>query len=187
MDSTNADMKRPALMLPCSGAAARLRLEAVLRQLIACHGELLDLVRAQRTAFTLGNLHALRDAAGRESVVLQRARDLDRRRRDLTLALLPTPSHGGASDGAPRLLDVAASLPAVDRDRLVSLRDELLVVMHAVQRETTIARRATEALLRHTHGLLITLGQIARGSTHYAPRGGRPTHTPTLSTMSLVG
>ena len=62
--------------------------------------------------------------------------------------------------------------------------------MRAVQRETAIARRATETLLRHTQGLLITLGHIARGSTAYAPRTARPQPSTTpaaLSTMNCVG
>ena len=105
------------------GAAAVTALETVLRRLVACHGELLRRVRSQRTAFTLGDLHAMRDAAREEAELLQKVRELERQRRELTRRFASgpgqVPGHGVTSgsrssshpEPTPRLLDVANTLP----------------------------------------------------------------------------
>jgi hypothetical protein len=159
-------------------------LEATLRQLLDLHTELLELLKRKREIVRSNDARAAVALCVLEHEKLQKIAELEKRRlnlvADLTLAV-------DRNAQAPlRMAELADRLGEPVRGRLLVARQQLLEKMKNVQEETNIVRRATEALAKHMHGIVQTLGALSAGVATYGSRGAFPQRNTAVSTFSAT-
>ena len=85
-----------------------------------------------------------------------------------------------------RMRDMADRLPEPARGRLLVLREQLRERIARVKEESSVTRRATEALLKHMQGLVHTLGNAGR-AVGYAPASSPQAMTgPAIGTLRVT-
>jgi len=169
---------------PVSIGSLVLRLEDVLRDLIGQHEHLARHLIAKRTALAAAEHDRIVKLLEVENAVVQAVAEADKMRQqivaDLTLQLNPT-----ASAPIP-LCDLAQQLEEPHCGRLLALREQLRDRMLTVQRESAVARSATEALARHMQGLLHTIQTVCSGGTAYEAGGASPSVAKVMSTFTAT-
>ena len=155
-------------------------LEGVLQRQIAVHTELLALMGSKREALASGQARRLTETLQLENQKVQAIAELEKSRLEAvaTLTLLVEPN----ATEPMRMSDLAARLPGPAGQRIAAMRTQLRERMEEVRRQTTIARRATESLMRHVQGLIQTIG----GAQTYAHRGRLLQRATGVSTFNLV-
>lgn len=159
-------------------------LETTLRQLLDLHTELLDLLKRKRDVVRGNDSRAAVGLCVLEHEKLQKIADLEKKRlhlvADLTLSVDPK------AQAPLRMAELADRLGEPVRGRLLVARQQLLEKMKSVQEESNIVRRATEALAKHMHGIVQTLGALSAGVATYGSRGAFPQHNTAVSTFSAT-
>ena len=153
-------------------------LERVLVDLIDAHEKLVALCVAKRGALSAAQHDRVAELLGLENIRMQKIGELEKQRQrlggELTLALDP-------AAGAPlRLRQLAERCEEPRRGRLLVLRQTLEGRMRSASNEMKVARRATEALMRHMQGIVQTISSVCTGAGVY----GRPGDTATPAAMS---
>ena len=96
---------------------------------------------------------------------------------ELTLAIEPDARE------PMRMRELAGRLDEPARGRLLVLRKQVRDRMLSLQKETGVARRATETLISHMQGLAHTLGSVCLGAGVYERPGTIPSESAALSTF----
>ena len=161
-----------------------LLLEACLRQLTDRHEQLLALMTRQREALRQADHHGVSEYSRQENVLVQAIGDLEKRRQELVAEMTRLLDPGAP---APmKMRDLAERLAEPSRGRLLVLREQLRQRIEKVQEQSSVTRRATEALLKHMTGLVQTLGNAGRAAG-YAPAGQpQPTGGPVIGTLKVT-
>lgn len=160
-------------------------IESVMQQALVLHAALLELLVRKRAALASADTGSMIELSRLENEKVQQISELEKARLQLvarlTLLLVPDakePMH---------LRDLALRLPEPMRSRLLLLRQKLRDQMLKVKEQTSVAKRATEALARHVQGLVQTIHSFASGSPAYNDAGGAPpVRRSTLNTINLV-
>jgi FlgN protein len=159
-------------------------LEQTLQQQLVLHRGLLDLLKRKRDVLRANDARATADLCGLEHEKVQKVAELEKQRlklvADLTLRVDP------AAAEPMRLAELAERLGEPARGRLLVLRQQLLEQMRRVQQETSVVRRATEALAKHMQGIVQTIGAISSGVSTYGSRGAFPQQNTAVSTFSAT-
>jgi hypothetical protein len=159
-------------------------LETTLRQLLDLHTELLELLKRKRDVVRGNDSRAAVALCVLEHEKVLKIAELEKQRlnlvADLTLAI-----DRDAREPL-RMGELADRLGEPVRGRLLVARQQLLEKMKSVQEETNIVRRATEALAKHMHGIVQTLGALSAGVSTYGSRGAFPQHNTAVSTFSAT-
>ena len=157
----------------------------VLKQLTERHEQLLSLMLRQREALRSADHRGVSELSRLENALVKAITELEKRRLELVADL--TRVVDPAAPQPMRMRDLAERLPEPARGRLLVLREQLRQRIQQVKDESSVTRRATEALMKHMQGLVQTLSTAGRGSA-YAPRAtmnSRPI-TPALRTLNLT-
>ncbi|MEM1354263.1 MAG: flagellar protein FlgN [Planctomycetota bacterium] len=161
------------------------QLETVLKQLTERHEQLLSLMQRQREALRSADHRGVSELSRLENALVSAVSDLEKRRLGLVAEL--TGVVDPAAQQPMRMRDLADRLDEPARGRLLVLREQLRLRIQQVKDESSVSRRATEALMKHMQGLVQTLSSAGRGSA-YAPRtvsASRPP-APALRTLNLT-
>lgn len=156
-------------------------LETVLKQLADRHEQLLMLMKRQRECLRLADHHGVSECSRLENTLVQAIGDLEKRRLELVAQLTQTMDPQALKP--MRMRDLAEQLPEPARGRLLVLREQLRARIAQVREQSSVTRRATEALLNHMQGLVQTLGNASRASG-YAP-ANHP-HTPSGQSLGTL-
>lgn len=157
----------------------------VLKQLTERHEQLLSLMQRQREALRCADHRGVSELSRLENALVKAIADLEKRRLELVAEL--TRVVDPAAGQPMRMRDLAERLEEPARGRLLVLRQQLRERIGQVKDESSVTRRATEALMKHMQGLVQTLSSTGRGSA-YAPRAAmqnRPI-APALRTLNLT-
>lgn len=160
------------------------QLEALLRQQITTHESLLGILIRKRQALATANHLVMNECTVRESGLIKTIADCEKARLaivgDITLKL-------DANATAPlTMIQLAELLPEPNRGRLLVLRLELREKIQTVQKETGVARRASESLLRHVHGIIQVIGTACTGVSTYGQQGARHRSATAVSTFNTT-
>ena len=160
------------------------QLEALLRQQITTHESLLGILVRKRQALVTANHLVMNECTVRESDLIKMIAQCEKSRLalvgDITLKL-------DAKAQSPfTMLELAEHLPEPNRGRLLMLRLELRERIQNVQKETGIARRASESLLRHVHGIIQVIGTACTGVSTYGQQGARHQAATAVSTFNTT-
>jgi len=159
-------------------------LQATLREQLDLHAQLLELLKRKRDTLQANDNQAMTGVCVLEHEKLSKIADLEKQRlklvADLTLKVDPR------AQSPLKMADLAEQLGEPARGNLLVLRQQLLEGMQAVQQETHVVRRATEALSRHMHGIVQTLGALSAGIATYGSRGSLPQSNTAVSTFSAT-
>ena len=159
-------------------------LEQTLRQLFSLHSELLELLKRKRDILRASDTQAMIGLCTLEHEKVQKIAELEKQRlnlvADLTLAVDPQAKQPLS------MSQLADELGEPVRGRLLVMRHQLLEQMKAVHEETGIVRRATEALAKHMHGIVQTIGALSAGVSTYGSRGAFPQQNTAVSTFSAT-
>lgn len=160
-------------------------LEAVLKQLAERHEQLLTLMKRQREALRRADHRGVSEYSRLENTLVQAIGDLEKRRQELVAEL--TRALDPKAVQPLRMRDLAERLPEPSRGRLLVLREQLRERIAKVKEESSVTRRATEALLKHMQGLVGTLGSAGRAAG-YAPArmAQQPTMGPAIGTLRVT-
>lgn len=159
-------------------------LEAVLQQQASAHAELLTLMQRQRQALQKGDSRSMAQLCALENEKVQLISELEKQRLELTAQL--TLKVDPAADQPLRLGELAERLPEPARSRLLVLRQRLTQQAEQVRQAAGVARRAADALVRHMHGLIQTIGMLSTGVCTYSQRGALPSHATAVRTINLT-
>lgn len=125
-------------------------LEAVLRELCEAHQRMSILLADKLGALRRADHAAVAVALGRENQQIQLIGELEKRR--LTLVALLTQLIAPTAQTPWRLTELAVHLPEPARGRLLALRSQMMNQMQTVQKESALARRVSQELVRHMQG-----------------------------------
>jgi len=160
------------------------RLEALLRELLEQHTQLLATMERKRQVMREAQHDAMAALVRLEAESVRRISGLEKQRLELvgamTLRVMPD---------APqplKLRELAQRLPEPARGRLLVARQQLVDKMQQVQHQTTVARRAADKLVQHMTGILQTIGTLSTGVNTYGSRGQRPEAAITMRTINLT-
>jgi len=159
-------------------------LETVLKQLADRHEQLLVLMKRQRESLRLADHHGVSECSRLENTLVQAIGDLEKRRLELVAQL--TKLVDPSSAAPMRMRDLAERLPEPARGRLLVLREQLRERIAAVKDESSVTRRATEALLKHMQGLVHTLGSAGRAAGYAPASQPQPTSGQTIGTLKVT-
>jgi hypothetical protein len=159
-------------------------LEAILREQLALHEQMLAVLLQKKSALARADHAGVTALLQQENRHVQTVSNLEKTRLalvgDLTLLLDP-----GAA--APlRLPELAERLPEPARGRLLVLRGQVRQRMERVRDEAGLARRATESLVRHMHGLVQSIGSVVTGVGTYGRAGAPPRAALAISTFNTT-
>lgn len=160
------------------------QLEEVLRQLTERHEQLLSLIQRQREVLRAADHRGVSELSRLENVVVKAITDLEKRRLELVADLTRAVDPGAAQP--MRMRDLAERLPEPARGRLLVLRQQLRQRIQQVKDESSVTRRATEALMKHMQGLVQTLGNTGRGSAYAPSSFAMQPPPPALRTLNLT-
>ena len=159
-------------------------LERVLNRMLEGHAVLLELVQHKREALRRGDTAGMAHLSSRENASVQAVSDLEKQRLALVAQLTQMVRPQG--DQPMRLGELIELLPSPQRQRLADLREQLVQRMRQVQEQTSVARRATQTLLRHVQGLMQGLAALTCDAGAYGRGGTRPASAGSLRTMDMT-
>ena len=132
------------------------QLVSVMQSLLAQQIKLMALLSQKRTALRSADYHRVTELCQLENKIVQSFAQREKQRlqltADITLTIEPEANE------PMRLSVLAQHLAEPDRGRLLVLRRQLKEQMLKVQKETSIARRATQSLVTHMQGLVQPIG-----------------------------
>lgn len=160
------------------------QLETLVRKQIASHEEMLGLLVRKRQALQTANMMVMNECTLRESQMVKVIGDCEKQRlellADITLKL-------DVTAGQPlTMLQLAEHLSEPARGKVLVLRMELRERIAAVQKETGIARRASESLLKHVHGMIQMIGTTCTGVSTYSQLGAPTKAATAVSTFNMT-
>ena len=160
------------------------QLIGVVQGMLAAHQKLRALVGRKREALRTAQYDRVTEICEQVNERVQQISELEKGRltlaADLTLLVDP---------GEPRplrMFELAERLEEPRRGRLLVLRQQLLDQMREVQRETNVARKATESLVTHMRGLVQSVGAICTGVSLYDRQGAPPPCAMAVSTINTT-
>ncbi|MCE9590136.1 MAG: flagellar protein FlgN [Planctomycetes bacterium] len=160
------------------------KVEETLHAQLERHAALLVLLERKRRSLSLANYRDVTECCRLENEHIQALGELEKRRMEqsaaLTLALDPSAKE------PLRLRELAMRVDEPARSRLLALRGQLRERMEAVRREVSVARRATESLARHMHGVLQVIGSAVTGIGTYTRAGAMPQGVTSISTFNTT-
>lgn len=159
-------------------------LEALLNTQIASHETLLGIMLRKRQALQTANVQVMNDCTLRESEQVKLIAQTETQRLELVarITLMLDPQAAAPM----KLLELAERLPEPYRGRVLVLRMKLRERMENVQRETGVARKASESLLRHVHGLVQMIGTACTGVSTYGQQGTHHRAATAVSTFNAT-
>lgn len=159
-------------------------LETVLKQLADRHEQLLALMKRQRECLRLADHHGVSECSRLENTLVQAIGELEKRRLELVAQL--TKAIDPQASQPMRMRDLAERLPDHSRGRLLVLREQLRERIMQVKEQSSVTRRATEALLNHMQGLVQTLGNAGRAAGYAPANQTQPTSLQSLGTLKVT-
>ncbi len=161
------------------------KLEDTVQRQIAVHEKLLTVMKLKVDAYRKADQNGAIALTRQENAELQAIGELEKQRLILVAELTRT-----LDPKAPRPLkmgELAEQLPEPARGRLLVLRAKLKDRLETVQRESSIARRAAETLLRHMQGIVQSISGAISGISTYGKKGAPPRMAMNVSTFSATG
>ena len=160
------------------------QLEDLLNRLLTAHDSLLKIIARKQNALRGSDHKALEVCCRTEHALIRQIGDLEKERLQLVaeLTLLVQPKAAQPMS----LLELAKDLPEPARGRLLVLRQTLRERMEQVRRQAGVAKRASESLLRHMHGLVQSIGASLTGIGTYSRKGDVPEDALAVSTFNAV-
>ncbi|MEM9111351.1 MAG: flagellar export chaperone FlgN [Planctomycetota bacterium] len=159
-------------------------LETVLKQLTERHEQLLTLMKRQRESLRLADHHGVSECSRLENTLVQAIGDLEKRRQELVAQLTQLVDPQALQP--MRMRDLAERLPEPSRGRLLVLREQLRQRITQVKEQSSVTRRATEALLNHMTGLVQTLGNAGRAAGYAPANRPQPAASQTYGTLKVT-
>ena len=160
------------------------RLDHTLQQSLERHRQLTSLLERKRQALRDGRPQDMTRLGGLEQGVVQAIAQLEQQRA-ATVAELATKLRLGGAEPV-KMKDLAEALPEPFRGRVLLSRKNLIAAMQQVREQTSIVRRASEALMAHVNGLIRTLGVVSHGGAAYGQTGRVQARPPRMSSLNLT-
>ncbi len=160
-------------------------IESVMQQSYELHAALLELLQRKRAALAAADNAGMIELCKLENEKVQMISELEKNRQELVARLTLLTDPNAAAPLALR--DLAMKLPEPARTRLLTKRQLLRDRISQVKEQTSVARKATETLLRHVQGLVRTVNGFAAGGAAYGRRGEAPRSAAiSVSSVNLV-
>ena len=159
-------------------------LEKLLTQQIGLHEELLKLMNDKRGAISQGNPTQLTMLCQLEHEKISRISETEKQRLELVGRM--TQMIDPQAKQPMRLVELAENLPGEQRDRVVMLRSALRERMKSVQQQASVAKRATESLVKHMQSLIQTVTAVSTGMSVYGNNGNFNTERTRVSTLNMT-
>lgn len=161
------------------------KLEDAVQRQIALHEKLLTVMKLKVDAFRKADHDGAVACTRQENIELQQIAEIEKQRLVLVAELTRCVD---AKAKQPLVMgELAERLPEPARGRLLVLRGKMKERMEMVQREGSIVRRASEALLRHMQGIVQSISGAITGISTYSRKGAPPRMAMTVSTFSATG
>jgi hypothetical protein len=161
------------------------KLEDAVQRHIAAHEKLLTVMKLKVDAFRRADQQGAIACTRQENAEIQLIGEIEKQRLILVAELTRIVEPGAPSPFT--MGELAQRLPEPSRGRLLILRGRLKDRMETVQRESSVARRAAETLLRHMQGIVQSISGVITGISTYGKKGAPPRMAMNVSTFSATG
>ena len=159
-------------------------LESTLQRSYQLHESLLELMIRKRKALAAGQSDAMIELCRLENEQVQQISELEKNRLEMVARLTQLIDPDAAQPLHMR--DLAMRFPEPLRGRVLLQRQRLREKILQVKEQCSIAKCATEALMKHVQGLVQTIGTFAAVGASYSDRGGAPINATAVGTINLV-
>ena len=156
----------------------------LLGEMTALHEAWLPLCVQKRKALAAASADRLNEICRQENEKLQAVADMEKRRLNLVASLTRRLDPGAKTP--MKMVDLAEALPEPHRGNLLVARQQLRERISEVKTQSSIARRATESLMKHMNSLVQSVASAATGGSTYTHRGANSTARMTLSSVNMT-
>lgn len=156
----------------------------LLGEMTALHEAWLPLCVQKRKALAAADADRLNELCRQENEKLQAVGEMEKKRLNLVASLTRRLDPGAKTP--MKMIDLAEALPEPQRGKLLVARQQLRERISEVKTQSSIARRATDSLMKHMGSLVQSVASAATGGSTYTQRGGATTAGMTLSTMNTT-
>lgn len=158
--------------------------EQCLSNLTEQHEHLLTMVRRKQEAMRLAQPDLVADCCERENEHVQTIAAIEHRRQtvlgEITQAIAPQ------ADKPLTLAQIADHVGEPHRGRLLVMQGRLRELIHTIQNENAVSRRAAEGLLKHVTGVMQKVNAVVGAANTYGRRGVASAAPATVSSFSLT-
>ncbi len=161
------------------------QLERHLRELLAEHDGMLELIRRKRQALRTARPAEVDRCTRAENRHVQRIGQIEKERQRVVAAL--TQSIAPQAQRPLRLGQIADAVGEPTRGRLLTLRQMIHQRIDEVRHESRVTRTAMEGLLNHVQGMVQSIVQHVGGGGTYERRGRVATASATVSSFHTTG
>lgn len=160
------------------------RLEAILRDQIEVHEQLLELLERKRGAIASADAAAIELLCRKENALIQRLGELEKMRVSIAGAI----THAVAPDhNAPlRLREIAGTLEQEPQSRMLALASTLREKAERVRAVSTVLKDATEQLSAHLAGVMQVIHSALSNARIYERKGRIVAGTQVTSTIDVT-
>ncbi len=145
------------------------QLEQILQSQLSGYGRMRTCLNEKREAIAQADMAEIERICREQQRIAQTVTELEKHRLALigrlTEAMKPQASEPLS------ISDVAEQADDERKARLLRVRDDLLALVHTVQRESSVVRQAAESLSRHMTGLIQTVQNTLSQAGVYGQRG----------------
>ena len=160
------------------------QLETLLIKQTESYEKLLSMLKIKRSAFRAADHQKITHYTEQENQLVQTISEREKQRLKLVGELTLTVSPNAKEP--MNLAQLADHLDEPERGRLLVMRQQLKNQMIQTQKETAIAKRATESLVRHMQGLIQTVSSAVTGITVYSHDGAIPQKAMAVNTFNVT-
>jgi len=156
----------------------------LLGDMTALHESWLPLAEKKREALASSNVDALSQCLQLENQNVQAVGEMEKQRLEIVGRIT---QHLNPQATSPmKMVDLAEALPEPTRSKLLLARQALRERVEAIKTQSSIARRATDSLLKHMNGLVRSVASAALGGATYDPSGHTSDKPLRMSTLNLT-
>ena len=156
----------------------------LLAEMTALHEAWLPLCDRKREALAAGDVDRLNAVCRQENEKLQAVSEMEKRRLELVASI--TRKLDPVAKQPMKMRDLAEALPEPQRGQLLVAREQLRERIREVKTQSSIARRATESLVKHMNSLVHSVAAAAVGGSTYTRRGATAASAMPLSSVNMT-
>ncbi|QDU32691.1 FlgN protein [Poriferisphaera corsica] len=159
-------------------------LDLILQKQLQLHTSLLDLLKQKRNAIGSSDPSQMTNICELEQEKIHLIKQLENKRQQIVINVT---KHLNPQATLPLTMqDIAQYIGGTEGDRLLIRRNQLRQKMEDVRQQASIAKRATESLMRHMQSIVQTITAASSGTASYGDSGVMNNRGMNMSSLNLT-
>ena len=159
-------------------------LDRILQKQLQLHTTLLDLLKQKREAISKSDPDQMNNICELEKEKMHLIKQLENKRQQIVINVT---RYLNPNATAPlSMQEIAEYVGGPEGDRLMIRRNQLRQKMQDVHSQASVAKRATESLMRHMQSIVQTIAAASSGTASYGESGVMNNRGMSLSSLNLT-